>query len=86
MRIPVSCESNSLSPILICKKTCIFHFCIYPQLIQRILKHDDDFESLVSDTRKFSRLGDIVLLGDFNARAGHNAYFIYDDSDAEYAT
>lgn len=41
---------------------------------------------MVSDTRKFSQLGDIVLLGDFNARTGHNADFIYDDSDAEYAT
>ena len=67
--------------------TCIFVFYIYLPKTQLLLKKNgDDFEVLVNSARKYSSVGDLLVIGDFNARTGRAADFITSDSDADYAT
>ena len=49
-------------------------------------KNGDDFKVLVNSAWKYSSVGDLLVIGDFNARTGRAADFITSDSDADYAT
>ena len=65
---------------------CIFVLHIPPKNSTFTLKNGDDFEVLVNTTRQYSSAGDLLVIGDFNARTGRAADFITSDSDADYAT
>ena len=63
---------------------CFLH--IPPKNSSFTQKNWDGFEVLVNSARKYSSVGDLLVIGDFNARTGRAADFITSDSDADYAT
>ncbi len=52
-------------------------------LHHHLLKRDDIFEVLENDIRKFSRFGECIVCGDFNARTAVEADFC-NDNDGDY--
>ena len=67
-------------------RRCLYIKYIPPKNSTFTQKNGDDFEVLVNSARKYSSVGDLLVIGDFNARTGRAADFITSDSDADYAT
>ena len=63
---------------------CFLH--IPPKNSTFTKKNGDDFEVLVNSAKKYSSVGDLLVIGDFNARTGRAADFITSDSDTDYTT